>query len=81
MTITIDLPAETLTALKADARAQGRLAEEVAAEYLASLYVAQDDEEQAINEALQEVEAGQGRPVSEFAKELSTRFTARYGAA
>jgi len=79
MTLTIDLHGETLAALQADAGAQGRPAEQIAAEYLASLYAHQDDEEAAINEALDELEEGQGRPLAEFAQEFSSRFAARYG--
>ncbi len=77
MTITIDLPQETLEALQADAGAQGRLAEQVAAEYLVALF-AEEDEETAINAALDELEAGKGRSFAEFAEELSARFAARY---
>jgi len=78
MTITINLPEETLAALRADAGAQGRPAEEVAAEYLAALY-GEDDEEIAIEEALGELESGKGRSFSEFTKEFSDRFATRYG--
>jgi len=74
MTITIDLPQETLEALRADAGAQGRPAEQVAAQYLASLF-AEQEEEAAINDALDEMEAGKGRPFAEFADGLSARFT------
>ncbi len=77
MTITIDLPQETLEALRADAGAQGRPAEQVAAQYLAALF-AEQEEESAINEALDELEAGKGRPFTEFADELSARFATRY---
>lgn len=78
MTITIDLPEETLKSLRADAGAQGRPAEKIAAEYLAALYFEEEDEETAINSALDEVDAGKGRPLAEFAEELSARFAARY---
>ncbi len=37
MTITIDLPEDTPAALKAEAKAQGRNAEDVAAEHLAAI--------------------------------------------
>jgi hypothetical protein len=57
MTITIDLPQETLEALRADAGAQGRPAEQVAAEYFTALFT-EDDEETAVNAALDEMEAG-----------------------
>ncbi len=77
MTITIDLPHDTLEALRADAGAQGWPAEQVAADYFTSLFT-EDDEEAAINAALDELEAGQGRPFAEFAEELSSRFAARY---
>ncbi len=79
MTITIDLPQATLEALRADAGAQGRPAEQVAAQYLAALF-AEEDEESAINAALNELEASKGRPFAEFADELSARFAARYEA-
>ncbi|MBV9852240.1 MAG: hypothetical protein JO250_21445 [Armatimonadetes bacterium] len=81
MTITIDLPEDTVAALRADAGAQGRPAEQVAAEHLAALYTDTDDEEAAIEEALNELEGGQGRPFVAFSEEFSARFTARYGAA
>ncbi len=79
MTLTIDLHEETLAALQADAGAQGRPVEQIAAEHLAALYLHQDSEEAAINEALDELEAGQGRPLAEFEQEFSSRFAARYG--
>jgi plasmid stability protein len=80
MTITIDLPGDTLAALRADAAAQGRPAERVAAEHLAALYTDEDDEDVALAEALAELGSGQGRPFTEFASEFAARFTARYGA-
>lgn len=73
MTITIDLPQETLEALRADAGAQGRPAEQVASHCLVSLF-ADQDEETVINAALDELEAGKSRPFAEFADELSARF-------
>jgi len=76
MTLTIELPEEILTALQADAGAQGRSAEQVAADRLAALYADQNDKESAINEALDEMEAGKGRPFEEFAQEFSSRFAA-----
>lgn len=81
MTIVIDLPADTLAALRADAGAQGRPAEQVAAEHLAALYADEDDEETAIEEALDQLSKGQSRPLSEYAEEFNARFAARYGAA
>lgn len=78
MTITINLPEDTLAALRADAGAQGRPAEQVAAEHLAALYVDEDDEKTAVEEALSELDAGQGRPFAEFAEEFSAHFAARY---
>ncbi len=79
MMLTIDLPEQTLAALQADAEAQGRGVEQIAAEHLASLYARQDDEDTAINEALDELEAGQGRPLVEFAQEFSSRCANRDG--
>ncbi len=76
MTLTIELPEEILTALQADAGAQGRSAEQVAADRLAALYADQKDKESAINEALDEMESGKGRPFEEFAQEFSSRFAA-----
>ena len=58
MTITIDLPQETLEALQADAGTLGRPAEQVAAQYLTSLFALDEDEEIAVNTALDEMEAG-----------------------
>lgn len=81
MTLTIELTEETLAALQADAGAQRRPAEQVAADRLAALYADQDDEEAAINEALDELEAGKSRPFEEFAQEFSSRFAARYSIA
>ena len=78
MTITIDLPQETLEALRADAGTLGRPAEQLAAEYLASLFALDEDEETAINTALDEMDSGKGRPFAEFAEELSECFTVRY---
>ena len=78
MTITIDLPPETLEALRTDAGTLGRPAEQVAAEYLSSLFALDEDEETTINTALEELDSGKGRPFSEFADELSARFAARY---
>ncbi len=81
MTIVIDLPEDTLAALRADAGAQGRPAEQVAAEHLAALYADEDDEEKAVEEALDQLSEGQGRPLAEYSEEFSARFAARYGAA
>ena len=78
MTITIDLPLETLEALQTDAGTLGRPAEQVAAEYLSSLFALDEDEETVINTALDELDAGKGRSFSEFADELSARFAAQY---
>lgn len=73
MTITIDLPPKTIEALQADAGVQGRPAEQVAAEYLTALFAEDDAEEEAaaLNTALDELEAGKGRPFAEFSRELS----------
>lgn len=81
MTLTIELPEGPLAALKADAGAQGRPAEQVAAEHLAAFYVDEDDEEAAVEEALGQLDKGQGRPLAEFSNEFAARFAARYGAA
>lgn len=82
MTLTINLPEETLASLRADAGAQGRSTEEVAAERLAALYAnADNDETAAVEEALAELERGQSRPFAAFADEFSARFDARYGTA
>ena len=81
MSITIDLPEDILAALQADANAQGRTAEEVAAEGLVTLYMEEEDEDSAIEEGLRELEEGKGRPLAEFAEEFSARFEARYGRA
>ena len=64
MTIMIDLPADTLVALRADAGAQGRPAEQVAAEHLAALYAVEDDEEAVVKEASDQLSQGQGRPLA-----------------
>lgn len=58
ITRTIDLPPETLEALRADAGALGRPAEQVAEQYLASLFALDADEETIINAALDELDAG-----------------------
>ncbi len=76
MTLNIELPEDTLAALRADAQAQGRRAEDVAAEYLAVLYTPEDDLETALEEGFAQVDAGQGQPFDEFAAELRTRFEA-----
>lgn len=78
MTITIDLPEATLTALRAEAAAQGRAAEEIAAEYLSDLYDGPEDEAIAVEEALSELETGKGRLFSEFADDFAARFTVSY---
>ncbi len=44
------------------------------------LYRDEDEEQAAIEEALGELEAGEGRPFDEFAQEFSARFASRYGA-
>lgn len=80
MTITINLPEDTLAALRADAKAQGRSAEDVAAEQLAMLYAQEDDLDTALEEAFSQMEAGEGQPFEEFAEELRTRFEARHPA-
>lgn len=58
MTRTIDLPPETLEALRADAGVLGRPAEHVAEQYLASLFALDADEDTVINAALDEPDAG-----------------------
>lgn len=82
MTITIDLPPETIEALRVNAGVQGRPAEQVAAEYLTALFAEDDAEEEAtaLNMALDELEAGEARPFAEFSQELLVRFAARYEA-
>lgn len=77
MTITIDLPPETLKAPRTDAGTLGRPAEQVAAEYLSALPALVEDEETAVNTALDELDSGKGRPFAEFAEELSARFAVR----
>lgn len=78
MIITIDLPEDTLAAIRADAGSQGRPIEQVAAERLSVLYMAEDEEQAAVEEALNELEAGQGRSFAEFSQEFSARFVSRY---
>ncbi len=78
--ITIDLSEATLTALRADARAQGRPVEQVAAERLAVVYLQEDDLDTALEEAFTQMETGQGQPFEEFAQDLRARFEARYAA-
>lgn len=78
MTIVIDLPEDTLAALRADAGAQGRAVEQVADEHLAALYADEDDEETAVEEALYQLSKGQGRPLAECSEELTARFAAHY---
>lgn len=77
MTSTIELPEKTLATLQAGAWVQGWSAEQGAADRPAALYAEQDDEEAALNEAIDEMEAGQGRPFEEFAQEFPSRFAAR----
>ena len=77
MTITLELPEATFTALQEEAGAQGRSAEQIAAEHLAAFY-AEVDEDTALQEAMDELEAGQGRPFSEFTANFSTRFAASH---
>ena len=79
MTITIELPEDTLAALRADAQEQGRPAEKVAAERLVALYAREDDLDTALSEAFAQLDAGQDRPFEEFAQEFSARFAARHG--
>ncbi len=78
MTITIELPEDTLAAIRADAGSQGRPIEQVAAESLAVLYMTEDEEQSAVEEALGELEAGQGRSFTEFSQEFSAHFASRY---
>ena len=78
--ITIALSEDTLTALRADAKAQGRPMEQVAAEHLAVLYLQEDDLDTALEDAFSQMEAGQGQPFEDFAQELRTRFEARHAA-
>lgn len=47
-------------------------------EYLAAFYLDEDDEQTAVEEALAELEAGQGRPFAEFTREFFASFDARY---
>ena len=83
MTITIELSSDTLAALQADAAAQGRpveaLAAALAAEHLDALYAPEDDLDTALGEAFAQLDAGQDRPFEEFAAEFSARFAARHG--
>ena len=76
--LTINLPKDTLAALRADAKMQNRSAEDVAAEHLAALY-AEDDLDTALEEAFAQLDAGLDRPFEEFAQEFSARFAARHG--
>ena len=76
MTLTINLPDTALAALLADAQAQGRPAENVAAEHLTVLYSAEDTVEEALAEAFVELEAGLGRPFEEYAAELRAKVRA-----
>ena len=78
MTITIDLPEETLAVLRAAARAQGCRAQEVAMEALSVLYAQEDDLDAALNEAFTQMEAEQGQPFEEFAEQLRSRFETRH---
>ena len=79
MTITLELPEDTLAALRADAGTQGRPVEDVAAERLAAFYVDADNEWAAVEEAFRELEAGQGKPFVDYVQEFSDRFETRYG--
>ena len=78
MTIIINLPEDTLAALRADAKMQGRNAEDVAAEHLAAWYAQEGDLDTALEEAFAQMEARAGRPLEEVADELRTRFDALY---
>lgn len=74
-TTTLNLPDVALAALRAHARAQGRSAEDVAAEQLAALYGAgENDLDTALEEAFAEMEAGKGEPFEPFAQELQVRY-------
>ena len=81
MTLTIDLPDDALAALRADAEANGRDVADLAAERLAEMYLPlgedEDDLVAAVNEALDQLDAGQHRPLEEFAAELEARFGER----
>jgi plasmid stability protein len=77
MTITVNLPEDTFAALRADAKMQGRSAEDVAAEHLAALYT-ENDLDTALEEAFAQLDAGLDRPLEEVADELRARFDALY---
>lgn len=74
-TITLNLPDNALAALRAHARAQGRSAEDVAAEQLVALFgTLEDDLDAALEEAFAEMEAGKSEPFEPFAQELQARY-------
>lgn len=78
MTMTIELPPDIEAALQADAKAQGRKAEEIVVLQLAARYAPEDDLDEALEEAFTQMEAGQGQPFEEFAAELRARFDDRH---
>ena len=84
MTITLDLRPETLAALRADAEAQGRSAEEVAAEHLAALYgdgeEAPDEETlAAIGRGFADLDAGRSLSLEEVRARSDAALAARFG--
>lgn len=70
MTITLDIPEETLNSLRSEAHAQGRQVESLAAEHLIERYSpdpifsieGSEEEMVAIGEALQNVKEGRTHP-------------------
>lgn len=93
MTLTIDLPEDTLAALTERARAEGRPAAELAGEAVAQKYGPGGDsydalefpldaeDEENIRQSLAQVQSGQTVSLDEARTDLKTAFTARYGAA
>ena len=79
MTITLELPADVEAALLADAKAQNRPAETIAAERLAAFYGDESDEPEeeaveAIAQALADLEAGdRGIPLEDYIAETKAR--------
>jgi len=69
MTITLDLPEDTLAALRAEAQARGRSAEDVAAEHLTDWYAEEDDIDAdtiaAIEQGFADLEAGRSFSLAE----------------
>ena len=77
MTIVLDLPADLEAALRADAQAQGRPTETVAAERLAAFYETAEPEPEAVEaiaQAFANLDAGeQGMPLEEYVADVTER--------